>query len=271
MKKIFANRQYKTIPPPTENPNPGFISLFYDSTNNDIPTLLKSDGTKIPLALSNESQLLNGTSDPTTEGSDGDFYINTNTNYFFGPKASGSWPTGFSLVGSDGVDGKTILNGSVDPTTEGVDGDFYINTASNTIFGPKASGSWPTGVSLVGPAGANGADGVDGADGSDGFLDYTETTMTSDLTVNSNHTYVITSSDSSVTITLGPLIANVTNYYTVTFTAGTLFSVSLNAGTTGKTIKYVDGALPAPESGKVYTLSVLVAGSIAIASARIAS
>jgi hypothetical protein len=37
-----------------------------------------------------------------------------------------------------------------------VDGDFYINTATNTLFGPKAGGAWPSGVSLVGPTGATG-------------------------------------------------------------------------------------------------------------------
>jgi uncharacterized protein (TIGR02145 family) len=54
--------------------------------------------------------------------------------------------------GANGLDGKTVLNGTSDPTSQGVDGDFYINTASNTIFGPKALGVWPSGVSLIGIA-----------------------------------------------------------------------------------------------------------------------
>lgn len=70
--------------------------------------------------------------------------------------------------GADGVDGKTVLNGAVDPTTEGVNGDFYINTATNEIFGPKTAGSWGTGTSLVGPQGPAGADGADGATGPQG-------------------------------------------------------------------------------------------------------
>jgi hypothetical protein len=60
------------------------------------------------------------------------------------------------------------LYGSVNPTTEGVNGDFYINTSSNYIFGPKASGTWPSGTSLVGPAGATGATGATGAQGPQG-------------------------------------------------------------------------------------------------------
>lgn len=66
-----------------------------------------------------------------------------------------------------GGSSNTILNGTVDPTTEGADGDFYINTTTNTIFGPKAT-TWPAGVSLVGPAGADGTNGTNGTDGADG-------------------------------------------------------------------------------------------------------
>lgn len=73
------------------------------------------------------------------------------------------------IGGGSGAGGSTntILNGTVDPTTEGEDGDFYINTTSNTIFGPKAT-TWPAGVSIVGPAGTNGTNGTDGADGAPG-------------------------------------------------------------------------------------------------------
>lgn len=141
--------------------------------------------------------VLNGAVDPTTEGVNGDFYINTTTWTIFGPKAGGVWPAGVSLVGptgatgpqgeqgiqgvqgvqgvqgetgatgpagADGVDGvngadgRTLLNGVVDPTTEGADGDFYINTNTWYIFGPKAT-TWPAGVSLVGPTGPAGSGG----------------------------------------------------------------------------------------------------------------
>ncbi len=62
--------------------------------------------------------------------------------------------------GADGADGKTILYGTAAPTTEGVDGDFYIRTTTNMLYGPKASGVWPSGTSLVGPAGSTGAAGT---------------------------------------------------------------------------------------------------------------
>jgi hypothetical protein len=51
--------------------------------------------------------ILNGTTNPSnlSTGTDGDFYINTSTFMFFGPKAVGVWPAGISLVGADGADG----------------------------------------------------------------------------------------------------------------------------------------------------------------------
>jgi hypothetical protein len=133
----------------------------------------------------------NGTSKPVSgTGVNGDFYINTATNTLFGPKANGAWPSGVSLVGPTGAtgaqgiqgatgatgvpgvagaDGKTVRNGTSDPVSgTGVDGDFYINTAANTLFGPKANGAWPSGVSLVGATGAQGIQGATGATGAAG-------------------------------------------------------------------------------------------------------
>lgn len=62
--------------------------------------------------------------------------------------------------GTNGLDGKTVLNGTQSPTAGiGNNGDFYINTTTNTLFGPKTSGTWGSGVSLVGPQGAAGTNG----------------------------------------------------------------------------------------------------------------
>ena len=57
--------------------------------------------------------------------------------------------------GDAGTNGRTILSGSVNPTTQGDNGDFYINTSTSTLFGPKASGTWPPGVSLIGQPGVS--------------------------------------------------------------------------------------------------------------------
>jgi len=58
----------------------------------------------------------------------------------------------------------TILNGKGAPSnTFGIDGDFYIDTRSLLISGPKVNGKWPTGRSLQGANGVNGIDGKNGA------------------------------------------------------------------------------------------------------------
>jgi hypothetical protein len=71
--------------------------------------------------------------------------------------------------GAPGDDGLSVLSGASDPaTTVGVNGDFYINTATSKIFGPKVAGNWPTGVSLIGPTGPQGPTGVTGTIGAAG-------------------------------------------------------------------------------------------------------
>ena len=74
------------------------------------------------------------------------------------------------LNGSDGKDGKTLWNGVKDPeSTWGAPGDMFINSVTKTLFGPKnLDGSWPTGVSMVGPKGDQGPIGLTGATGPQG-------------------------------------------------------------------------------------------------------
>lgn len=69
--------------------------------------------------------------------------------------------------GAAGADGVTILNGTGAPAdTLGKDGDFYVDTTAEEMYGPKASGAWPaTGTSLVGPQGPKGNTGATGATG----------------------------------------------------------------------------------------------------------
>jgi len=68
--------------------------------------------------------------------------------------------------GAAGADGKTVLNGAGAPGAGlGVDGDFYIDTSADTIYGPKTAGVWGSATSLIGPQGEQGEPGEDGADG----------------------------------------------------------------------------------------------------------
>ncbi len=71
--------------------------------------------------------------------------------------------------GDPGLNGNTVLNDVKAPiSTDGVDGDFFINTSTSVIYGPKSGGSWPAGVSLKGATGSNGSIGATGATGATG-------------------------------------------------------------------------------------------------------
>jgi hypothetical protein len=196
--------------------------------------------------------LLSGTGAPAAElGADGDFYVDKTAWDIYGPKASGTWPAGVSMIGPQGAqgetgaagpqgpqgeqgpagatgpagaqgetgpqgpqglqgetgatgpagaqgetgpagpqglqgetglqgpagadgaagaDGRTVLNGSGAPAAGlGADGDFYVDTAAWDIYGPKTSGAWGSGTSLVGPQGAQGIQGEQGIQGIQGI------------------------------------------------------------------------------------------------------
>lgn len=52
----------------------------------------------------------------------------------------------------------TILNGINAPTRKiGHNGDFYLDTGTETLYGPKTDNEWsPYGTSLIGPKGPMG-------------------------------------------------------------------------------------------------------------------
>jgi len=100
----------------------------------------------------------------TSIGKNSDSYIDTLTGIFY-QKTAGAWSQVFSMAtgpqgpqgtagtnGTNGTNGNTILFGTVTPsnTSTGVDGNFYINTSTYVLYGPKTSGVWGTGVSLMG-------------------------------------------------------------------------------------------------------------------------
>jgi hypothetical protein len=182
------------------------------------------------------STVLNGSGAPTGNslGRDGDFYIDTQADVFYGPKAGGAWPlTGTSLAGPAGpagstgpagatgpagpqgpagTGGSTVLNGTGAPGGSlGNDGDFYIDTAADVLYGPKTGGIWPApGVSLVGSPGAAGPAGPAGTTGQQSTTVY----GTGAVTVTPSQGFV--------------LVPGVTQ--TVTVTANSLVLVSTGGG-----------------------------------------
>ena len=72
------------------------------------------------------------------------------------------------LDGNNGQDGKDILSGTSDPTSEtGKEGDKYVNTTTGDIF-VKKNGQWEREGNLKGPKGDKGEDGAAGAAGQNG-------------------------------------------------------------------------------------------------------
>ena len=64
---------------------------------------------------------------------------------------------GSGSTGPAGADGKTVLNGSGAPSSGlGTNGDFYIDTTADAIYGPKTGGSWGGATSLIGATGVAG-------------------------------------------------------------------------------------------------------------------
>ena len=63
-----------------------------------------------------------------------------------------------------------VLAGTAPPTGGiGQNGDLFIDTANKTLYGPKASGSWPSGIDLsFGPTGVQGVTGPSGPSGPTG-------------------------------------------------------------------------------------------------------
>jgi hypothetical protein len=90
------------------------------------------------------------------------------------------------IQGPTGATGNTVLNDIKPPTSGvGVNGDFFINTSTSVIYGPKSGGVWPAGVSLKGATGSNGLTGATGPTGPAGatgsgtsYIYYNENTIT---------------------------------------------------------------------------------------------
>lgn len=72
-------------------------------------------------------------------------------------------------TGAAGTNGNTVLNGTSNPTSQGVNGDFYLNTLTSCLYGPKSAGTWPAScTSLIGPTGPQGPQGPPGSGGGGG-------------------------------------------------------------------------------------------------------
>jgi hypothetical protein len=87
-----------------------------------------------------------------------------------GPKGDKGESGDVGSQGPTGPSGRTILNGEGNPSSSlGTEGDFYLDLAVPSLFGPKAGADWGRGVTLIGPVGAVGPVGAIGVTGATGL------------------------------------------------------------------------------------------------------
>jgi hypothetical protein len=181
-----ANISFGTILPQNTAGNNG--DVFVNTAVGSFAQKISGTWTVVytlPAANGADGTLLYGAGMPgTSVGKNSDSYINTLTGIFY-QKTAGAWSQVFSMAtgpqgpqgtagtnGTNGIDGNTILFGTVDPSnsTTGVNGNFYINTTTYKLFGPKTAGVWGSGVSLIGsglPGGGTAGQILAKADGTD--------------------------------------------------------------------------------------------------------
>ncbi len=141
------------------------------SERNRLGYYFQSKGTEITATGPEKSQIFLGTDisseAPQSVPSPVPTNVTGTSEIFIGADLSGSFSP-IVASPSDSFSG-VLLNGIVDPAwNTGEEGDFYINTVTLKIFGPKHDVTWPAGVSIVGPEGDHGPTGATGPTGPTG-------------------------------------------------------------------------------------------------------
>ncbi len=76
-------------------------------------------------------------------GNNGDMYLNITTSDVYGPKSGGAWGSiVLNIKGATGYSPTWILAAGAPAAETGNNGDMYINTTTDDVYGPKAAGAW---------------------------------------------------------------------------------------------------------------------------------
>ena len=106
-------------------------------------------------------------------------------------------------TGSTGTSGNTVWNGVGAPSGFGANGDFYIDTAAECIYGPMAAGAWPgTCSSLIGSMSAASSATIGAASSVTGLLNLYSSTAAGATTLKA------TGQSSNYTLSVPALSAN---------------------------------------------------------------
>ena len=108
------------------------------------------------------SQMYAGSGAPTSDiGDEGDYYLNTTTGEYYGPKDSSGWGNPIIVLmgddgqdGADGEDGSQIFSGTGAPASSlGQEGDYYLDKSSFDLYGPKTASGWGSPINIKGADG----------------------------------------------------------------------------------------------------------------------
>jgi hypothetical protein len=125
-----------------------------------------------------------------------------------------------------GGSGTVWLNGSGAPSSgTGADGNYYLDTTGNVLYGPKSSGSWPTGIPLGG--------------GSSGKIEHT---VASDTAL---ETITLAGTPKKIRITFDIRNAVASSWYLLLQVNSTIAGISQQNLATGNTFSNVSLAIPA--------------------------
>ena len=131
--------------------------VFLNTTNNSFAQKLNGQWTVKYQYQTGNANIIFSLGIPAVDiGNNSDVYIDTDSGIFY-KKTNNAWIATFSMqsgpagppgikgdTGLAGLDGRSMLSGISNPSNlfTGADGDFYINSSTWTIFGPKKNGAW---------------------------------------------------------------------------------------------------------------------------------
>lgn len=112
----------------------------------------------------NGKTILNGLGAPAVGiATDGDFYIDRQNHMMYGPKTNNNWGLGYSIAVLNTPLAKTILSGTSTPdNSKGLVGDFWLNTTTYELTGPKLNNTTWFGAVLTKLKGDKGDSGTNG-------------------------------------------------------------------------------------------------------------
>lgn len=190
----------------------------------------------------NGSAVLHGPGSPSNSiGANGDFYVDTDNNRFFGPKSSGTWSGFVSMVGIQGPIGPTGASGGVGPAgSQGIQGI----SGSQGIQGPAGSAGSIGAAGIDGKTLLNGSGAPSGSLGATGdfYIDKTAWTIYGPKTIGTgwgSATNIIGPSGAAATVSVGAVTGIAAGQSPTVTNTGTssaaVLAFAIPAGATGAT------------------------------------